>query len=118
MLTALLNFPEEKIDEKKSKADETAVDVARFRKQAHTRVQAARELSRGYMPWTLPEFSELIREILGGRTVKNVPLERFPDLISEFELRLDDVMKEALSFAHLGSCRAGAGDRVFCGCDR
>ncbi|MBZ5688459.1 MAG: glycosyl transferase [Acidobacteriia bacterium] len=98
-LTALLNFPEEKIDEKKSKADETAVDVAWFRKQAHTRVQAARELSRAYMPWTLPEFSELIREILGGRTVNNVPLERFPDLISEFELRLDDVMKDSTNEA-------------------
>jgi cyclic beta-1,2-glucan synthetase len=94
-LIALLNFPEDKIDEKEFKAEETASDIAWLRKEAHARIQAVRELSRAYMPWTLPEFSELSRSALGGKRVKNVALERLPDLISEFELRIDQVMKDS-----------------------
>jgi len=93
-LTALRDFPEEEIDQKKCKAEESAADVAWFRKQAHLRVQEAHRLIMAYMPWMLPEFSELARKALGDKRVDDVPLERLPDLISEFELRLDDVMKD------------------------
>ncbi len=92
---ALLNFPEDKIDEKECKAEEAAADIAWFRKQAHARIQAARKLSSTYLPWTLPEFSELTWKVLGQKRVGGVPLERLPDLISEFELRLDEVMKDS-----------------------
>jgi len=94
-LTAVLNFPEDQIDEKKCKAEETASDIAWFRQQAHLRIQAVRRLSMAYMPWTLPEFSDLSKKVLGEKRVDTVPLERLPDLISELELHVDRVLKDS-----------------------
>jgi hypothetical protein len=93
--TALLNFPEEKLDEKTPKPEERSADIAWFRKQAHARMQAIRQLSRAYMPWTLPEFSELSQKVLGEKKADRVTLERLPDLISEFELHIDALLKDS-----------------------
>ncbi len=93
-LRALLNFPEEKLEEKTPRA-ENASDIAWFREQAHARVRAVRDLCSTYMPWMLPEFSELRQKALKSKSDSDVPLERLPDLISEVELHLDDAMKDS-----------------------
>src|ERR1700751_3512367 len=53
---APLNFPEGRLEEKPKKREKNPADFAWVRKQAHARMQAIRQLSRAYMPWTLPEF--------------------------------------------------------------
>ena len=93
-LPAIVNFPEETIDDRPSKA-EAAADIAWFRNEAHSRLRALRELSTAYMPWTLPEFSGIIQTVLGKKRVPSVSLERLPDLISEFALRVDAVLKNS-----------------------
>jgi hypothetical protein len=96
-LNAVLNFPEEKLreDEKKFRTDETASDVAWFRAQARTRIAALQELARTYIPWTLPEFSEFATKSPDSNSVFEVPLERLPDLIAEFEMHFDETIQNS-----------------------
>jgi len=99
-LTAVLNFPEELLEGKKSsQKSDSSPDIAWFSKQAHLRVRSIRELVEGYMPWNLPEFAALGNELSGGAPngpaahavalFDEVPLEQLPDLISELEARLN-----------------------------
>ena len=93
-LNAVLNFPDGKLEEKKTKPDsEKSNEIAWFRAQARARIEAVRELSQRYLPWTLPEFSEITETILESRVLIETPLERLPDLIAEFELRLDESLQ-------------------------
>ena len=95
-LNAVLNFPDEKLQDQQAKpgADaEKSNQIAWFRAQARARVVAARELVRGYMPWAMPEFSDLSEKARQSKSVEDIPLERLPDLIAEFELRLDETLQ-------------------------
>jgi len=102
-LNAVLSFPEEKLqeDEKKSLRDEDAAsDVAWFRAQARTRLAALRELAQSYIPWTLPEFFEFATKSPDSNSVFEVPLERLPDLISEFEMHFDETIQNSREGSH------------------
>jgi cyclic beta-1,2-glucan synthetase len=95
-LAAILDFPDEVLDERQTRAaSKKAGDIAWFRQQAHLRVQAVRDLASAYMPWTLGEFAELRKKLAEEKSVGDVPLERLPDLVSEFELHLDDSLQTA-----------------------
>jgi hypothetical protein len=89
-----LNFPEEVLDEKNSRAkSDHSSDIAWFREQTHLRFQKIRDLVRAYMPWKLPEFAALRPELAGGASlIDDVPLQQLPDLISELEARLDNAL--------------------------
>jgi hypothetical protein len=93
-LTSVLNFPEEVLDEKNSRAkSDHSSDIAWFREQTHLRFQKIRDLVRAYMPWKLPEFAALRPELAGGASlIDDVPLQQLPDLISELEARLDNAL--------------------------
>jgi hypothetical protein len=93
-LTSVLNFPEEVLDEKNSRAkSDHSSDIAWFREQTHLRVRRVHELVRAYMPWKLPEFGALRPELAGGASlIDDVPLQQLPDLISELEARLDNAL--------------------------
>ena len=89
-LTGLLNFPDEVLDERKPRAVSASADIAWFRGQAHLRIQKIRELVRAYLPWKLPEFVALRRELADGvSAMDDAPLQQLPDLISELEAHLD-----------------------------
>lgn len=95
-LDAILNFPDEKLREKPTKPDsEKSNEIAWFRAQAQARIDAARDLTRTYMPWTLPEFSEIAGKVCDSNLASEMPLERFPDLIAEFELRMDETVQSS-----------------------
>lgn len=89
-LTALLNFPEDVLDEKNPRAKSgPSPDVAWFREQARSRVQSVRDLVLAYLPWRLPEFAELRTKFGDSGLTNDVPLDEMPDLISRMESRLD-----------------------------
>jgi cyclic beta-1,2-glucan synthetase len=97
-LTSILTFREEVLNEiledKKSLAEsEHSPDIAWFREQTHLRVEKVRDLVQAYMPWMLPEFSELQKQLGNGANPIDVSLEQLPDLISELEARLDDSLR-------------------------
>jgi len=69
--------------------------VAWFRAQARTRLAALRELAQAYIPWTLPEFFEFATKSPDSNSVFEVPLERLPDLISEFEMHFDETIQNS-----------------------
>jgi hypothetical protein len=97
-LVALLNFPEDQLEgdpSKTQKDPERANQIAWFRAQARARIEAVRELTRKYVPWTLPEFSEIIEEMPQRGSVIDLALERLPDLISQFELHLDQKLQNS-----------------------
>jgi cyclic beta-1,2-glucan synthetase len=101
-LTAALNFPVEALEEKKSDPkSKFASDIAWFRAQTRQRIESLQEFVRMYEPWRLSEFEELRESLLDRNAdVQNtLPLQQLPDLISEFELRLD----ETISGTHNGS---------------
>ncbi len=90
-LTSILNFPEEALDEEnpRAKSDDSS-DIAWFRQETHLRLKNIRELVQAYVPWKLPEFAALTKELSAGRALNDdLPLEQLPDLISELEIRLD-----------------------------
>jgi hypothetical protein len=97
-LTAVLNFPEELLEGKKSsQKSDSSPDVAWFREQAHVRLRSIRELVEAYMPWKLPEFAALRNELAGSAPnvaalLKEAPLQQLPDLVSELERRLDHAL--------------------------
>jgi cyclic beta-1,2-glucan synthetase len=102
-LTAVLNFPEESLEEKKSsQKSHSSSDIAWFREQAHLRVRSIHELVEAYTPWKLPEFAALRNELAGsspngavsntGVLLKEAPLQQLPDLISQLEVRLDHAL--------------------------
>jgi cyclic beta-1,2-glucan synthetase len=107
-LTALLNFPEEVLDPKNSRAksdlakSDHSSDIAWFREQTHLRVKNIRDLVSAYMPWKLPEFVALRQEWANGTTVDAVPLQQLPDLISELEGRLDQTLRVRNENASVG----------------
>lgn len=90
-LTSVLTFKEEDLNPKKSRPEsDVAPDIAWFREQARLRLRKVHELVRAYMPWKLPEFAALRKELAsGGAPIDDVPLQQLPDLILEFERRLD-----------------------------
>ena len=93
-LQAMLNFPENMLREEKGRTKpELASDIAWFRGQTESRVKAVREMVRAYMPWMLPEFADLRAAVLGTKSTYEVPLQRLPDLIAEFELHLDQTLE-------------------------
>ncbi len=95
-LQAILNFPENIIREEKRRTQpERAPEIAWFRGQAEARVKNVREMVRAYMPWMLPEFADLRAVVLGTKSTYEVPLQRLPDLIAEFELHLDQTLQAA-----------------------
>lgn len=91
-LTPVLNFPDNILDETKSHAEsDFSSNIAWFRRQTHLRVQNVRDLVRAFLPWMLPEFASLRKELADGRSsMEDVPLRQLPDLISELGTRLDD----------------------------
>ena len=91
-LTAVLNFPEEILEEKKSHSDrDLSPDIAWFHEQTHLRIQNIRRLVTTYMPWLLPEFAALRKELMNEERLNDaVPLQRLPYVISEMEARLGD----------------------------
>ncbi len=90
-LTSVLNFPEELLGDKNPRGEsDQSSDIAWFREQTGLRFQKIRDLARAYMPWKLPEFAALRKELVaGGALLGDVPLQQLPDLISELEARLD-----------------------------
>jgi hypothetical protein len=101
-LTTILNFPEEILNSKNSKPlSETTPEVAWFLQQTRLRVQKVQELVKTYMPWKLPEFATVRSELVGselssgGVLIDDVPLQQWPDLIAEFEVRLDRTLQSA-----------------------
>ena len=93
-LTSVLNFPEELLDDKNPRAEsDQSSDIAWFREQTGLRFQKIRDLVRAYIPWKLPEFAALRKELVaGGALIDDVPLQQLPDLISELEARLDNAL--------------------------
>ena len=101
-LTAVLNFPEELLEENLPQKSDSSPDVTWFCKQAHQRVRSIHELVEAYMPWKLPEFAALRNELAGsapnsalpgaGVRLDEVPLQQLPDLISQLEARLDHAL--------------------------
>jgi hypothetical protein len=58
------------------------------------RVQHVRDLVRAYIPWMLPEFTELREKLANGASfIDDVLLRQLPDLITELEARLDDTLQ-------------------------
>jgi len=96
-LTSLLDFPDEVLTGKKSRAKaDTASDIAWFRQQTRLRIQTIREMVLAYLPWRLPEFATLRKKLAdGARPMGDVPLQQLPDLISELEGRLEHVIQAA-----------------------
>ena len=93
-LQAILNFPENVPREEKHRTKpELAADIAWFRGQAEARIRNVREIVRAYMPWALPQFADLRTKVLGTKPVYEVPLQRLPDLIAEFEMHLDEKLQ-------------------------
>jgi hypothetical protein len=96
-LSNVLNFPLEALQEKEAKSgadSEQSNEIAWFRAQARARIEAVRDLARGYLPWTLPEFTEICEKAFKSESV-DLPLERLPDLIAEFELRFDETLQKS-----------------------
>jgi cyclic beta-1,2-glucan synthetase len=94
-LTAVLEFPDISLEEKKSGDDsDTSSDVLWFGEQTKGRIEGVRSLVRTFLPWRLPEFAELQNRFPEKATkVQNaLPLQQLPDLISELEMRLDEAM--------------------------
>jgi len=90
-LEAILNFTIEVLDEKKSRAQsDSSSDIAWFRGQTRLRFESIRGMVQAYMPWLLPEFSELREKADGSRPIGEVPLQKLPDVIAEWEARLND----------------------------
>ena len=89
-LTHLLDFSEENLDEKKSRAkSESSHDRTWFRAQAHLRVQNIREMARAYMPWMLPEFSTIRQEGFDDAIpMDDAALQQLPGLITTLEAKL------------------------------
>ena len=97
-LSAILHFPEEVLHEEPAKSDgdsEKSNELAWFRMQARARIEAVRELARGYLPWTLPDFTEISEKAFESKSASDVSLERLPDLIAEFELRFDEALQKS-----------------------
>jgi len=98
-LTAILNFPDEILEQKESPAQTGHTpDIAWFREQARLRVRKVRELVQAYMPWKLTEFAAVRNELAAavapsvGELIDDVPLQQLPDLISEFEAHLNSAL--------------------------
>ena len=95
-LTAVLNFPEEVLDAKKSRST-VRLSIPKLPGSANKRACASRAsatLVRAYVPWMLPEFAALREKLASGASsVDEVPLQQLPDLISELEARLDDTVQ-------------------------
>jgi len=97
-LDAVLNFPADQLSGNPVKPGgdpERSDRIAWFRAQALVRIDAVRDLACRYMPWTLPEFSGIGDTALDPQSVFDLPLERLPDLIAEFELHLDRTLQSA-----------------------
>jgi cyclic beta-1,2-glucan glucanotransferase len=97
-LSAVLDFPDDQLQEQQTKSEtdsERSNQIAWFRAQTQRRVEAVRELAQRYFPWTLPEFLEISEETFDSRAVFDLPLERLPDLIAEFELRFDEMLQSS-----------------------
>ncbi len=96
-LTSVLNFPAELLEDKRSHAEsDRSPDIAWFRAQARLRMRNIRAFVQDYLPWRLPEFAALRKELLDGpKRLQDVPLQQLPDLISELEARLDISLRSA-----------------------
>jgi cyclic beta-1,2-glucan synthetase len=96
-VTSLLNFPDEALNDKKSHApSDRSLAIAWFREQTRLRVESVRELVERYLPWKLPEFAALQKELADGASpIDDVPLQQLPDLISKLEARLDSLLRSA-----------------------
>ncbi len=94
-LTPILNFPLEVLDEKFPRVSaDAASDIAWFRGQARLRVESIREMVRCYVPWLLPEFSDLRKKwVAGSRLLDEVSLQQMPDVVAEQEARFTDAFK-------------------------
>ena len=95
-LNAILNFPDEALNEQKSRVKPNkATDAAWFRSQAQARIKNVREMVRSYVPWMLPEFAELRQKLISTNAIDEISLERLPDAIAQFELHLDESLQSA-----------------------
>jgi hypothetical protein len=91
------SFPEEVLNEGQSPAKaDAAADVAWFRDEARLRIERVRRQVLAYMPWMLPEF-EVLQKELGDKanSFYSTPLQQLPDLISELETRLENTLRTA-----------------------
>jgi len=95
-LKAILDFPVEVLAEENLRIKpDLSSDITWFCTQAQARIQTIREMTRAYMPWMLAEFAELRNKPIAIKSLDDVPLERLPDLIAEFELHLDEALQGA-----------------------
>jgi cyclic beta-1,2-glucan synthetase len=96
-LASHLDFPPGVLDEAHAPIKSgSASDIAWFRQQARARLQSIRELVSAYLPWWLPEFAELRKELsVGTRVTNDIPLQQLPDLIWELEAHLDAGLQSA-----------------------
>ncbi len=95
-LSAILNFPEDQLQQTASgsgKDAERSNQITWFQTQVRARIEAVRDLARKYLPWTLPEFSEVSET--GSGVKLDLSLERLPDLIADFELRVDEKLQNS-----------------------
>jgi cyclic beta-1,2-glucan glucanotransferase len=105
-LQPILNFPVETLRQQKSRTKPQSTGEAEwFLNQTEARIENVRQVVRTYMPWLLPEFAELKSRLISSK-LKNVALDRLPDLIAELQLHFD----RALQTAQNGS--RSSGDRL------
>ena len=94
-LTPVLNFSEEVLGDNnpRAKAGDDS-DIAWFREQTHVRIHKIRDVVRTYLPWMLPEFEPLQKQLAdAANPADKVPLQQLPDFISELEARLDNTLQ-------------------------
>jgi len=92
-LAFLLNLPEETLAGPEAKP-KLASEVAWFRRQAHLRIERIRGLATAYLPWILPEYADLRKNLeSGAMPAADMALERLPDLISEWTARLENAIR-------------------------
>jgi cyclic beta-1,2-glucan synthetase len=108
-LTAFLNFSEESLgeNEKNDATAKSSPDLAWFQKQTKSRIQSVRALVETYMPWRLPEFTDLREKVLAkaAQVQDTLPLRQLPDLISEIEIRLEEALPSAQNGSRSSSMR-------------
>jgi cyclic beta-1,2-glucan synthetase len=90
-LNSVINFPLELLEQEKAEANGDAADIEWFRSQSKARVAAVHELARSFMPWKLPEFSEIRNGLKETMRFNDdaVKLEKLPELIAALESLLD-----------------------------
>ena len=91
----VLNFPEGSLEGAGRADSQHASDIRWLQEQVHLRIAKIQNLVQEYVPWNLPEFAAIRKLVIGEANVDDVHLEHLPDLISEVDARLNDVLRSA-----------------------